>query len=116
MNKLDRIRGNTYSPCATDDINWLVAELERRRETLGKLPKCWQLRDGKLVQDCPVVPGEPLWFCGDDGADDEAIAIIRLVCFEGSWLANDEFVESWCLTHKAAEALALRERSDDAEN
>jgi len=89
-------------------IGLLHDQIIHQRETLDKLPKCWALRDGKLVQDCPVVPGMELWFVGDDGPDDEAITINRLSYFSGAWLANDEFVESWCLDLEAAEALALQ--------
>lgn len=29
---------------------------------VDKLPKCWQLVDGKLEQTCPVVPGMDVWW------------------------------------------------------
>lgn len=32
------------------------AENDRLQATVDKLPKCWGLKDGKLVQDVPVVP------------------------------------------------------------
>ena len=64
-------------PCATascdhqwqqDCINALALHadelhgtIERQRETLDKLPKCWRLLHGKLVQNCPVVPGTTIF-------------------------------------------------------
>ena len=32
-------------------------KIEQLQEIVDKLPKCWRLVDGELVQDVPVVPG-----------------------------------------------------------
>lgn len=37
------------------------AEVEWLRAIVDKLPKCWRLVDGKLVQDCPVGTGMELF-------------------------------------------------------
>ena len=44
------------------------AEIERLRVTVDKMPKCWGLKDGKLVQDVPVVPGMVVWRVWPDTA------------------------------------------------
>lgn len=44
-------------------------ELERLWEIVDKLPKCWGLTDGKLVQNVPVVPGMTIWSWWSDGED-----------------------------------------------
>ena len=39
------------------------AELARLQEIVDKLPKCWRLVDGELVQDQPFVPQHvSLWY------------------------------------------------------
>ena len=39
-------------------------KIERLKVVEGKLPKCWRLKDGKLVQDVPVVPGMVVFWTG----------------------------------------------------
>ena len=48
--------------CETDQqehklVNEAADEIESQCKILDKLPKCWRFVAGKLVQDCPVVPG-----------------------------------------------------------
>lgn len=40
-----------------------VAQLET---VVDKLPRCWRLVDGKLVQDAIVLGGDEVWFYGPD--------------------------------------------------
>jgi hypothetical protein len=39
----------------------LIAERNDLQAIVAKLPKCWGLKFGKLVQDVPVVPGMEAW-------------------------------------------------------
>lgn len=66
---------------ANDNIAAALHEVEDQRDALqavvDKLPKCWRLNeDGKLVQDCPVVPDMQLWrMSGPGGVIGEARTI-----------------------------------------
>ena len=75
-------------------------ELERLRDVVAKLSKCWRLKTTEvtdrcvsidvqeLVQDCPVVPGMELWTLAEswcDGVDMPArLKVVSLwACYKG---------------------------------
>ena len=50
------------TPCPeSPPICHFCMQREDLHKIVDKLPKCWRLVDGELVQDCPVVPGENLY-------------------------------------------------------
>lgn len=94
----------------------LESEVETQHEILDKLPKCWRLVAGKLVQDWLVVPGMRVHYPNCLGGialatayevtADEVLCVLPDACVirvEAKYIANSP---------EAAEALA--QRSDDA--
>ncbi len=113
------------SNCADDDVTityhelaGVVGNLHRRildqRETLDKLPKCWRLAGGKLVQDCPVVPSDTV--CRDGEAwlvlSISNTGTLQLSCWNDNMHRTAVFGKDCANSPEAAKALA--ERSDDA--
>ena len=97
-------------------IGLLHDQIIHQRETLDKLPKCWALRDGKLVQDCPVVPGMMLipTRYNKIGAPRKVAEVDekawRFECDHWHWRKGE------CANSpESAEALALQ-RSEDGQN
>lgn len=97
------------------------ATITAQREILDKLPKCWQLTAGKLVQDCPVVPGMAVWVIVDG-----KILCRNIQTTNRGFFAESGFVPDCPSTLKASvkvpaavcanspeAAAALAERSDD---
>lgn len=123
------ITGDIVTQYLADEPSTLLAaitELHERiteqRETLDKLPKCWRLVAGKLVQDCVIVPGMDVWELDPDSGYVQprqmmvtSIETNRrvVVSFHGvdqGWYHSDGLFDS----REAAEAAAVLERSDDA--
>ncbi len=40
----------------------LIREVDRLKAIVDKIPTCWGLTDGKLLQDVPVVPGMTVYY------------------------------------------------------
>lgn len=62
------------------------AKIDGLQAIVAKLPKCWGLKDGKLVQDVPVVPEMTLWRKWPDTAPEcEAVREyqVKTVCADG---------------------------------
>jgi len=77
------------------------AKIERLQAIIDKLPKCWRLQDGKLVQDVPVVPGTDFWkVLGPTGSTWIRKVRVSLTC-------STVDASGWnrtCSTREAAEA------------
>lgn len=68
--------GESTAKCAATQIALLQQRIIEQDTIISKLPKCWRLfghaisvddpdaepGPGKLVQDCPVVPGMKVWY------------------------------------------------------
>lgn len=98
----------------TEDNRVLKQRIERQREILDKLPKCWQLTGGKLVQDCPVVPGMTVY----RQPRDRVLAYVVYAVLDDTITAT--FGQTGCVlepdncANSPQAATALRQRSDDA--
>ena len=67
--RLERIRGavrhmkqQTADSRVLDDMEWLITEADRLQTIIAKLPKCWRLVNGQLVQDVLIVAGMTAWY------------------------------------------------------
>ena len=84
----------TCLKCASDDA--LVVD---------KLPKCWRLVDGELVQDCVVVPSrDAVYYMCDAG-----LAHVAVEWYKGEWVSSVHCsvrVSDCANTPEAAKALA----------
>lgn len=100
----------------------LDAKRYRLQPIVDKLPKCWRLVKGKLVQDAIVLPGMTLWDRQIGGI--KQIEVVALQDLASSWPATirmqasdyDRRVSTYCwhvqgcfLTREAAEAAARKE-------
>ena len=50
-----------------------LQKLERLQGIVDKLPKCWRLKDGKLVQDVLVLPEMTIWYDSPLGVVSEVL-------------------------------------------
>lgn len=97
-------------------------QLASANATIDRLPKCWRLVDGKLVQDCPVAPGMEVYLPNGGPRPGE----VDYVGESGVLLVNDDIAwppspdgesdgwsvrkaDSLCSTHAAAEAANAKE-------
>ncbi len=81
-------------------------EIARLQAIIDKLPKCWRLLDGKLVQDVPVMPGMKL-LCNGDWWEVESISntgAVRLADYRGGTRYLSVFGENCHNSREAAEA------------
>ena len=103
----------------------LVCELritrvtERLQAIVDKLPKCWRLKDGKLVQDVPVVPGMDVWICLGHGHSVQMLVVGVLIdnrvtlMFHSKHRTVEQAADCYS-TREAAEAVdKLKQEEDD---
>lgn len=83
-------------------------ELAEANEIIDKLPKCRGLRDGKLVQDVPVVPGMIVYLVGVGAVYGRSIDTIALD--NGQW----RFYRFQVLIGKPDECYDTREAAEFA--
>lgn len=120
----DHPPGETTGQCAAVQIASLQQQLVEQGEILAKLPKCWQLfgqsisvedadaepGPGKLVQDCPVVPGMEVYYQGDRW---RVLSIsdthtVQLTCWEDQMHRTSLFAYDCANSPEAAAALGQR--------
>jgi hypothetical protein len=99
-----------------DAVVAYARELEQDRDRLAaivaKLPKCWALRDGKLVQDEPITPGMTVWAIvrGDRIESDEVDSVAGSGAVFDDWIVQSGELHA---TREAAEA-TIDARKDQA--
>ncbi len=86
-------------------------EIERLQATVDKLPKCWRLLDGKLVQDVSVTPGMTIWRLWPAG---EYVSQ-RISQLHGPFPVSREVIGDCNLhNHPAVECYSTREAAEAA--
>lgn len=120
LDEIDRL--NDCLTTQNNRANRRLREIERLREAIEKLPKCWRLdEDGKLVCDVPVVPGMDVVLGNypprlvEAGVlrieeNDNSGDFDQLVLRDGDGVEWEKVLASWCYSTKAA-AEAAREQS-----
>jgi hypothetical protein len=81
----------------------LWREIARLLTIVNKIPKCWRLVDGKLVQDCSMTPGMIVWPVepgedeqggtvkwGVEDNKDKELVLLRMVAFYATREAAEE--------------------------
>jgi hypothetical protein len=90
-------------------IGYQAGVYDRLAAIVAKLPKCWRLVDGKLVQDEPVYIGKTLWYLGLHNYPVSFVVYALAPLFAGDddrlWIG----LRDCCASREAAEAaLAAR--------
>ena len=93
------------------------AKVARLQAIVDKLPKCWRLVEGKLVQDVPVVPGMVLYRCrrayrADGEAEWVFLSEEATYITAGGIMINEAghpgVTQTWCADYCCSSELAAR--------
>lgn len=114
----DRMKTHCYwcskcKACRADELA-AAAELDRLQAIVDKLPKCWRLLDGKLVQDVPVELDATLWKLDyKDEPVDVTVTGKKQYSDAEWWAVCSDFAYPVCELYDSREAAeAAREKGD----
>jgi len=71
------------------EIHQLEAEVKRLQAIVAKLPKCWRLVDGKLVQDVPMTPEMKVFVRYDDDIVRGPFVVAGVYSKKVQWVSPD---------------------------